>query len=41
MKFYYCGKYAYTDGDEKEVESNMYATFPYFRSFYDLDGYEK
>jgi len=24
MIFYICGKYIYTDGDEKEVEGDMY-----------------
>ena len=41
MGFYFCGKYIYTDGDEKEVERDMYAALPYFRGFYDQDGYEK
>ena len=41
MKFYFCGKYIYTDGDEKEVEGDMYAALPYFRGSNDLDGYEK
>ena len=33
MGFYFCGKYIYTDGDEKEVERDMYAALPYFRGF--------
>jgi len=31
MRFYFCGKYIYTDDDDKELERNMYATLPYFR----------
>ena len=38
--FYFCGKYIYTDGDEKEVKRDMYADLPYFWGFYDQDGYE-
>ena len=30
MKFYFCGKYIYTNGDKKKVERDMYATLPYF-----------
>ena len=41
MRFYFYGKYIYTDGDENEVEKDMYAALPYFRDFYDQDGYEK
>jgi len=41
MGFYFCGKYIYTDRDEKEVERDMYTAPPYFRGFYDQDGYEK
>ena len=41
MRFCFCGKYIYTDGDEKEIERDMYAALSYFRSFYDQDGYEK
>jgi len=41
MRFYFCGKYIYTDGDEKEVERDMNAALPYFRGFYDRDGYKK
>jgi len=40
MRFYFCDKYIYTDGDE-EVERDMYAGFSYFWSFNDQDGYEK
>ena len=40
MRFYFCGKYIYTNGDKKEVERNMYAVLPYFRSSNNLDGYE-
>jgi len=31
----------YTDGDEKDVEGDMYAALLYFRDFYDQNGYEK
>ena len=41
MGFYFCDKYIYTDGDEKEVERDMYATLSYFRGFNDQDGCEK
>ena len=41
MRFYFCGKYIYTDGDEKEVEKDMYATLSYFRGSNDQYGYEK
>ena len=30
MGFYFCDKYIYTDGDEKEVKRDMYAALPYF-----------
>ena len=36
MGFYFCGKYIYTDGDEKEVE--MYAALPFFQNFYVMMG---
>ena len=36
--FYFWGKYIYTDGDEKEVERDMYAALPYFQDSH--DGYE-
>ena len=39
MSFYFYGKYIYTEGDEKEVEWDMYVTIPYFRDSH--DGYEK
>ena len=41
MKFYFCGKYIYTNGHEKDVERDMYAALPYFRDSNDHDGYEK
>jgi len=41
MKFYFYGKYIDTDGDEKEVERDMYADLPYFQSFNGQDGYKK
>ena len=41
MEFYFCGKYIYTDSDEKEVERDMYAALLYFRGSNDHDGYEK
>jgi len=41
MNFYFCGKYIYTDGDEKEVERDMYAALSYFRDYDDQYGYEK
>ena len=41
MKFYFCGKYVYTDGDEKEVERDMYVALPYFWGSNDHDEYEK
>ena len=31
MEIYFCGKYIYIDGDEKEVERDMYASLPYFQ----------
>ena len=37
MRFYFCEKYIYTDGDEKEVERDMHAALLYFRDFYDQD----
>ena len=40
MRFYFCGKYIYTDGDE-EVERDMYVAIPYFQGSNDQDGYEK
>ena len=40
MGFYFCGKYIYTGGDEKEVERDMYAILSYFRGSNDQDGYE-
>jgi len=30
MGFYFYGKYIYTDGDEQEIEKDMYAVLPYF-----------
>ena len=39
MGFYFCGKYIYTDGDEKEVERDMYAALLYSWGYH--DGYEK
>ena len=39
--FYFCGKHIYTEGDEKEVERNMYAVLSYFRDSDDHYGYEK
>jgi len=41
MRFYFCDKYIYTDGDEKEIERDMYAALSYFWSFYHQHGYEK
>ena len=41
MGFYFCGKYIYTDGDEKEVEWDMYVALPYFQGSNDQDEYEK
>ena len=41
MGFHFCGKCIYIDGDEKEIERDMYAAFPYFRGPNDHDGYEK
>jgi len=41
MSFYFCGRYIYTDGDDKEVERDMYAAIPYIRGSNDHDGYEK
>ena len=41
MRFYFCGKYIYTDGNEKEVERDMYAALSYFRGFYNQNGYKK
>ena len=31
MRFYFCGKYIHTDGDEKYVERDMYAALSFFR----------
>jgi len=31
MDFYFCVKYIYTGGDEKEMERDMYAALSYFR----------
>jgi len=41
MSFYICGKYIYTDGDEKEVERDIYAALSYFRGSNDHIGYEE
>jgi len=41
MRFYFYDKYIYSDGDEKEVERDMYATLSYFRGSNDHNGYEK
>ena len=41
MSFYFCGKYIYIVGNEKEVERDMHAALPYFRDFDDQDGDEK
>jgi len=41
MEFYFCGKYINTEGDEKQVERDMYAVLSYFRGSNDHDGYEK
>jgi len=41
MRFYICGYYIYTDGDEKDVERNMYAALLYFQGSNDHDEYEK
>ena len=41
MDFYFCGKFIHTDGDEKEVERDMYAALPYFQSSNDHNGYER
>ena len=40
MGFYFCGKHIYIDGDEKELERDMYVALPYFLNFNDHDGYE-
>ena len=40
MGFYFVGLYKYTDGDEKEVEQDVYAAIPYFRDSHDHDEYE-
>jgi len=40
MGFYFCGKYICTDGDDKEVERDMYAAISYFWDFNDRCGYE-
>ena len=41
MDFYFCGRYIYTNGDNKEVERDMYAAISYFRGSNDHNGYEK
>ena len=41
MGFYFCDKYIYSDGDEKEVERNMYATLSYLQGSKDHVVYEK
>ena len=40
MKFYFCGKYIYIDGDENKIERDMYAV-PYFQDSDNHIGYEK
>ena len=40
MDFYFCGKYIYTDCDDKEVEWSMFAAVSYFQGAYDRYGYE-
>jgi len=39
--FYFCGRYIHTDGDEKDVERDIYAALLYFWGSDDRDGYEK
>jgi len=41
MEFYFCSKYIHTNGDEKEVERDIFASLPYFQGSNDHDGYEK
>jgi len=31
MRFYFCDKYIYIDGNKKEVERDMYVALMYFR----------
>jgi len=38
--FYFCGRYIYTGGDDKEVKRDMYAALSYFRGSNDHDVYE-
>ena len=40
MGFYFCGKYIYTDCNDKESERSMFAAVPYFRGAYDCYDYE-
>ena len=41
MSFYIRGRYIHTDGDEKEVEWDMYTTLSYFQGSHDHYGYEE
>ena len=41
MDFYFCGKYIHTDGDENEVEWDMYVAILCFWGSYDRYGNEK
>jgi len=40
MDFYFCGKCICTDGDDKEVEWDMYVTISYFQCFNDCYEYK-
>ena len=41
MGFYFCGRYIFTYGYEKEVGRDMYAAIPCFQGSDDHYGYEK
>ena len=41
FSFYFCGRYIYTDGDDKEIEQDMYAAISYFQASNDHARYEK
>ena len=41
MAFYFCGRYINIDGDEKEVERDMFTIVMHFWSSSDRYGYEE
>ena len=40
MGFYSCDRYVYIDGDDSEVERNIYTAILFFWGYYDRHGYE-